>query len=69
MAEIMTKNYRIIVDKLLDLSDPHDPLDLAATCENAAATLRFAAKLFDEKREYEKLMRAVEPWFCVDQSP
>ena len=57
------KDYRTAVDKLLDLADPHDPLDLAQTCENVAATLRLAAKMRDEKKETERLMRAVDPWF------
>lgn len=62
------KNYRAIVDKVLDLADPHDPIDLARTCESAGATLRLAAKLRDERRDAEKLNQAVAPWFDQDQS-
>ena len=59
----MPKNYRTPVDALLDLADPCDPIDLAQTCENAAATLRYAAQLRDEEKERRNLMKAVEPWF------
>lgn len=57
------KNYRAPVDKLLDLADPCDPLDLAQMCENAAQTLRYAAQLRDKAKEERKLMEAVAPWF------
>lgn len=59
----MAKNYRAAVDKLLDLADPNDPVELAQYCENAAATLRHAATLRDETRETRRLMSAVGPWF------
>lgn len=62
------KNYRVIVEKILDLADARDPLDLAQTCESAAAALRLAAKLRDERREAEQLNEAVAPWFDPRQN-
>ena len=59
----MAKNYRVIIDKLLDLSDPADPLELAMNCENAAQVLRLAASQRDERLEADRLNKAVEPWF------
>jgi hypothetical protein len=61
------KNYRRSVDAALDLADPCDPIDLAQTCENAAAFLRLAAQVRDKVKEERKLMEAVAPWFDMDQ--
>lgn len=59
----MPKNYRAIIDKLLDLADPTDPLELAQECENAGQVLRLAASQRDEAREMRRAMAEVEPWF------
>lgn len=60
---VMPKNYRAIIDKLLDLSDPTDPYELAQERENAAAVLRLAASQRDKAKETAKAMAAVAPWF------
>lgn len=57
------KNYRVIIDKMLDLADPGDPIELAHCCENMAAVLRQAAAQRDIRRETERAMAAVAPWF------
>jgi len=59
----MPKNYRAIIDKLLDLSDPTDPLELAQACENAGQVLRLAASQIDAAREMRRAMAEVAPWF------
>jgi hypothetical protein len=57
------KNYRAIIDRLLDLADPTEPLELAQACENAGQVLRLAASQRDIAKEMRKAMEEVAPWF------
>lgn len=57
------RNYREIIDKILDLENPGDLDGLARACENTAAMLRMAIATQDKRKEREQFAAKIAPWF------
>lgn len=59
----MARDYRDSINKFIDLCDTTDLDDLISTFDNLHKLFIRARQNYDSKREREKLMAAMEPWF------
>lgn len=60
---MIKKDYRPIINSLLDLCDTTDLEDLECTLKSAVEVVGLAIRNRNVARDTERFMRAIDPWF------